>query len=65
LRQRELTERAAIDMGDNIAHNDLSAAGGSAVTSERFDQVTSGCRVGHEKSSDADSLAAGRYLAWF
>ncbi len=65
MRQRELTERAAIDVGNDVADNDLAAAGGGAVSSERFNQVTAGSGVGHEEGADANSLAAGGSLAWF
>lgn len=63
MRQRELAERAAIDVGDDVADNDLAAAGGGAVSSERFNQVTPGSGVGHEEGADANGFAAGGSLA--
>jgi hypothetical protein len=65
LRQRELAERAAIDVGDDVADDDLAAAGGGAVSSERFHQVTPGSGVGHEEGADANCFAAGGSLACF
>jgi hypothetical protein len=59
LRQRQLTQSAAVYVRDNISNDNLTTSCGGAISSQRLHQVASRSRVRHQKGANTNGFVAG------